>query len=121
MYFYGVTRQSQALEMARDVCQRLTPNNAEQAYRLLAGTMCAETGLATTRDTYEAQGRGIVQFDEVRFKDIRKYITATRPELGAKIKKLYGIDFASIGFGIALDCSPLGCLIACRVGLYDDT
>ena len=116
MYFYGVTRQTQALEMARDVCQRLTPKNACEAYALLAGTMCAETGLTTTRDTYEAQGRGVVQFDEIRFNDVRKYIAVTRPELRATIKELYGIDFAGIGFGLVLDCSPLVCLIACRVG-----
>lgn len=114
--FYGVTRQKQIVEMIKDVCTVLSPSNTPESIELLMGTCCAETGLGTAKDTYADQGRGLMQFDEVRYNDVRKYIIERRPELRQQIISEWGIDFEKIGFSFILDYGPLPSIIACRVG-----
>lgn len=113
--FYGVTRETQIVEMVRDVCESLSLQTKRQGTEMVIGTICAETGLGNTRDKFEREGRGLTQFDEVRFNDVRKYICERRPELRTMIIERFGIDFAKIGFSLIIDYSPIVSIILCRV------
>ena len=114
--FYGVRSTEDAAELARHACMMISPKTAHQAIPLVIGSGCAETALGQTRDNYLAQGRGIVQLDEVRFLDIRDYVLRRRPHLNKLCIQEFNFDFNSIGFGIVLDHSPLLCFVICRIG-----
>src|SRR5210317_1436263 len=102
MMFYGLTSKQQLKDCIRAACQSIKPDNVPQAMELMIGTACAETLFGTLRDSYEKQGRGWPQFDEIRFKDIRDYLLFSNHEMSALIRKEFGIDINAIGFGQAL-------------------
>lgn len=116
--YYGLTTKKQLHDHIRHACQILTPDNAAQAIELLVGTACAETHFGTFRDKHERQGRGVFQFDEIRFKDVRNYLLIDRQDIQKIIIDEFNFDMRYIGFGIALDHSPLLATVLCRIGYY---
>jgi hypothetical protein len=115
---YGLSSRAQLHEHIRHACQVLSPNNTPQAIQLMIGTACAETHFGTFRDDYEPQGRGVYQFDGVRFNDIRDYLIVQRKDIHKIIIEEFGFDMRYIGFNSALDHSPLLNSVLCRIGYY---
>lgn len=116
--YYGLTSKQELHEHIRRVCQVIKPDNASKAIPLMVGTACAETHFGTLRDRHIQQGRGVYQLDEVRFKDIRQYMLFQRPEFNVMCINEFGIDIQYVGYGIAIDYSPLLSTILCRIGYY---
>lgn len=109
---YGITRTTQALEMARDVCDVLGHGRNNKAVNLLIETACQETWLGQYHDRhYHVMGVGLCQFDQIGFDDVRQRTSAAVAE---KIKDEFGIDIRSIELR-ELAYSPLLSLIFCRL------
>jgi hypothetical protein len=110
--FYGASSQSEIITHARRVCRVLSPANEDQAFELLVGTACAETGLATTRDRLAGQGVGLCQFDMIGFDDAYKRGFLDRPDIARLLLDEFDIKQIRID---QLEFSTLLSLIMCRL------
>lgn len=110
--FYGATDKYQILECVSAACTTISPLNAPDAEALINGTFAAETAYGTARDNYEAQGKGLAQFDFIRFDEVRGRL-ARDAQLTALLKQKFGIVNPKFD---QLDYSPLLSAIFCRIG-----
>lgn len=108
--YYGITRKTQAVEMANDVCLAL--GGGTLAVLLLLETAQQETHLGQYRDpTPDGAGRGITQFDKIGIDDI---IDRARESDKEKVREAFGIDLDQLEHD-DIDFQPLTCFILTRL------
>lgn len=107
---YGISRQSQAAEMVKDVVQVL--GGGRLAELLLIETAQQETHLGLYRDpTKDGAGRGITQFDWIGVEDV---IARTPQRLKDAVYESFGINLDQLEHD-DLDYQPLTCFILTRL------
>lgn len=110
--FYGLTSQSQAVEIAGLVCKVLGNGKNNVADLLLLETACAETLFGQVKDpTPKAAGNGLCQHDRIPFYDVARRTSEKHRDL---VLKHFGIDVRTTKW-VELCASPLLALIWCRL------
>lgn len=108
--FYGLTRPSQAYQMAKDVVSVL--GGGKNAEKLLLETAMQETKLGAYRDpTKDGAGRGITQFDKIGVEDVLQRCKQSERDL---VLEAFGIDVWMLEHN-DLDFAPLPCFILTRL------
>ncbi len=108
--FYGLTRQSQAYQMAKDVVTVL--GGGKNAELLLLETAMQETKLGTFRDpSKDGAGRGITQFDKIGIEDT---VQRAKQSERDQVLEAFGIDIWMLDHD-DLDFAPLPCFVLTRL------
>lgn len=115
--FYGVGSQLELVKHIMRACEIISPRTTVVSKNLLIETCAVETGIGTIRDEYEAQGRGILQFDIVGFDDTQKRFGGKYPEIVAELAEHLGIHWHCVTFEM-LEYAPLLSAVFCRAKYY---
>ena len=112
MFYYGLTSQGQALEIASAVCDVLGHGKNNKVVTLIIETACQETHLGTLKDRHwHVAGVGLTQFDEIGVEDIRLNTgLATRQ----KVLDAFGVDIRNVQLR-DLAFSPFLAILFCRL------
>jgi len=109
--FYGLSRQRQAFEMAKDVVIAFDGYARPESIALLIETAMQETQLGKYRDPTDGAGRGITQFDKMPLEDCIQ--RAKQSEADIALEK-FGVDIYKIDHD-DLDYAPLVSFIMTRI------
>jgi len=113
--YYGLTRQKQAYEMAKDVVKVL--GGGKNAELLLLETAMQETKLGTYKDTTDyAAGNGLCQDDKFPFEDrkLRLMASSSGKKWLKDIEENFDIVWQFVEWR-ELEHSPLLSIISCRL------
>ncbi|MFY4767444.1 hypothetical protein ACOTV5_02300 [Aliarcobacter butzleri] len=89
---YGYVTDELAVEMANKICDCVGHGKYETAVEMIIETAVTETGLGRIKDTTDAAGMGITQFDKIPFADVRDRCI----KLKSKIEKELGVDITKV-------------------------
>ena len=109
--FYGLSRQLQAFEMAKDVVIAFDGYPRPESIALLVETAMQETQLGKYRDPTVGAGRGLTQFDEMPLADCIQRAKQSESDIA---KNQFGIDIYRIEHN-DLDYAPLVAMIMTRL------
>jgi hypothetical protein len=113
--FYGLASRDEIKKIAVRVCELLNPTNVPESVEFILEICAAETGLGTVRDTFEREGRGLTQFDKIRFDEVKARLISNK-KLCAEIDQELGIDATRVAFE-HLDYSPMLSILFTRAAL----
>ncbi len=110
--YYGLVKQSHAIDMAKSVCDVFGPGKYGTAADYLIEIAIQETRLGLYLDpTPNGAGRGLTQIDQIAFDDIQRRAKKLNK---SSIHHHWGIDLHRVKHD-ELDYNPLLALIYCRL------
>lgn len=99
-------------------CRVISPNNIDEASKLLAETVAIETLNGTVTDMSTTYGEGLTQFDRPTFEDIKKHFSAGRySDLIQRIKFYLFVDVLNFNYE-DLRRSPMASIVFARLLYY---